>query len=177
MAKTAKDTTTPRFKCHHCVGRGFNTYCENPDNGYLDTLSHMLRDKDYPCRECDATGWIPNPDYKPLPPDNPVDPLIYCLAMISEECAEVQQMIGKALRFGLDTPGSPQYPYDGQSARTLIAREIGDLRAAIRFAVRHGFVNADEVTRQERSKYARLTDKYATDNLGRQLAPQPTDWK
>lgn len=100
----------------------------------------------------------------------------YCLALIAEECGEAVQLIGKALRFGIDTPGKLGAPFNGQTARTNLAIELGDIRAAITFAAAHGLVDEAAVRTAEYAKIAKLMNPEARDNLGRQLAPQPISY-
>ena len=92
----------------------------------------------------------------------------YCLGLIVEETAEANCHAGRALRFGLDTPGQ-----DGVSEREGLARELGDVWAATRFAARHGLVDMAEVEDRAARKLRKLLDPANTDNLGRPLAPQP----
>ena len=53
------------------------------------------------------------------------------LAILSEECAEVQQIVGKILRHGFESFN----PFDEQKVtnRKLLERELGDLSFAINF--------------------------------------------
>jgi len=100
----------------------------------------------------------------------------YCLGLIVEEKDEVGQLIGKAIRFGLDTPGVKRL--DGtvdmeQTPRTMLAVELGDLLAAIDFARDHGLFDRSAIAAAHERKYRKLRDATALDNLGRPLAPQP----
>ncbi len=100
----------------------------------------------------------------------------YCLGLLVEEGGEADQLIGKALRFGFDTPGVKRL--DGTidmdaTPRTMLAIELGDKLAAIRFAEVHGIIDAEAVDAAASAKFAKLTDPLARDNLGRPLAPQP----
>lgn len=101
----------------------------------------------------------------------------YCLGLLVEEGGEADQLIGKALRFGIDTPGVKRL--DGTidmeaTPRSMLAVELGDKMAAIRFAMAHGIVDADTVAKAADAKFAKLTDPEARDNLGRPLAPMPS---
>lgn len=104
-----------------------------------------------------------------------MSPETYALGLIAEEAGEVLQLVGKALRFGLDTPGVK----DGNGTvlpdtpRSRLPAELGDLLAAIEFAIRHGMVDGGEVSAAYLRKLAKLLDPDARDNLGRPLAPQP----
>jgi NTP pyrophosphatase (non-canonical NTP hydrolase) len=97
----------------------------------------------------------------------------YCLGLLTEEMAEAAQLVGKSLRFGIDTPGPDAAPYHGANARQLLELELGDVLAAIRFAELHGVVDAYEVADRCDRKLAKLLDPTNKDNLGRQLAPTP----
>lgn len=99
----------------------------------------------------------------------------YCFGLITEEAGEVLQLLGKALRFGTDTPGRLDANGDltGDTPRTLLPTELGDLRAAIRFAEKHRIVDHLPVLRREHEKLFKLCNPESLDNLGRPLAPQP----
>lgn len=104
------------------------------------------------------------------------DPEDYCLGLLTEEAGEISQMVGKAFRFGLYTPG--QKDEDGNvdmsiTPYTELSKECGDMLAAIDFALAHGIIDRDIVNNQHSRKYDKLTDPDAKDNLGRLLAPQP----
>lgn len=92
----------------------------------------------------------------------------YCLGLLTEEMSEAGCHIGRAERFGLDTPGQ-----DGVAERAGLAKELGDVLAAVRFAELHGVVNATEVADRCDAKLAKLLDPAQQDNLGRPLAPVP----
>jgi hypothetical protein len=106
-----------------------------------------------------------------------IDPIeTYCLGLIVEESAEVGQWVGKALRFGIDTPG--QLDVDGQvsceTPRTMMPVELGDLLAAIEFSLLHGVVDRRSVEQARDAKLARLLDPRSRNNLGGPLAPIPS---
>jgi hypothetical protein len=69
--------------------------------------------------------------------------------------------------YGIDTPDS------GMTGRARIEEELGDIHAAISFAVLHGVVSGNAVSRRSSRKLAKLLDPNQKDNLGRPLAPQP----
>lgn len=98
------------------------------------------------------------------------DPDAYALATIGEEANEVSVLVHKAARFGADSPMRRATP-DGETARDLIAKECGDVQAAIEFGIQKGSINGAIVTRAYRDKLRLLLDPTATDNLGRPLAP------
>lgn len=100
---------------------------------------------------------------------------VYCIGLLVEEAGEVNQLLGKALRFGIDSPGIRRL--DGsidmeKTARTMLPVELGDLLAAIDFARDHGLFNDAEMWRAYKRKYDKLCDESARDNLGRPLAPR-----
>lgn len=59
----------------------------------------------------------------------------YLLACLAEECAEVTQRIGKALRFGIDD-ADPTIP-DAPTERVLIKSELTDLLAVVEMLMQH----------------------------------------
>jgi hypothetical protein len=98
----------------------------------------------------------------------------YALGLLVEEMGESLQLIGKALRFGLDTPGVKRL--DGtvdmeQTPRSMLPIELGDVAAGIDFACMGGLIRfCDQIAARERKK-DKLLDPDALDNLGRRLAP------
>lgn len=99
----------------------------------------------------------------------------YVLGLFTEECGEVQQCVGKALRFGIDTPGvkdnlTGEVKMD-MTPRTELAKELGDIMAAIDYAVQRGVIDEVAMTKQRHKKLNKLVDPNAKDNLGRRLAP------
>ena len=64
---------------------------------------------------------------------NRTEHLLVCLA---EECAEVQQAVSKALRFGL----GDGYPGSGSTNAQDIARELMDLHAVMEMLVVAGLI-------------------------------------
>lgn len=103
------------------------------------------------------------------------DPETYVLGLLAEEAGEILQWIGKALRFGIDTPGrlGTDGKVTGETPRTLMPAELGDMLAAIEFACLHDVVDRGAIDRARDAKLAKLCNPEARDNLGRQLAPQP----
>jgi len=61
------------------------------------------------------------------------------LAMLMEECAEVQQTIGKILRHGFESP-NPDDPKKTTN-RVLLERELGDLSFAVNFCIAREDIN------------------------------------
>lgn len=99
----------------------------------------------------------------------------YALGLLVEEPGEVLQLVGKALRFGLDTPGVKD-ALTGEvdmslTPRTALAKELGDVLAVIEYTLRRGVVDRDAVNKQQFRKLGKLLDPEALDNLGRRLAP------
>ncbi len=104
-----------------------------------------------------------------------ITPETYGLALLTEECGETLQLIGKAGRFGLDTP-CVKDPLTGVvdmsvTPRTKLVEELGDLLAAIEYLSRRGVVDGDAVYLRYSAKLEKLLDPESRDNLGRQLAP------
>ncbi|MDR6953850.1 NTP pyrophosphatase (non-canonical NTP hydrolase) [Ancylobacter sp. 3268] len=99
----------------------------------------------------------------------------YCLGLLAEEAGEIVQLVGKAMRFGTDTPGrlNAAGEVSGETPRTLLPAELGDMLAAVSFAIRHGIVQSEAIETAQVRKLAKLLDPDAKDNLGRPLAPQP----
>lgn len=66
------------------------------------------------------------------------------LALLSEECNEVGQIIGKILRHGLHSchPDNP-----GVTNATMLEKEIADVHAAIDILIRDGLVIAPSIDR------------------------------
>lgn len=93
-------------------------------------------------------------------------PESYGLGLLTEECGELLEMVGKAGRFGVDTTAD-----GGATARERIQDEAGDVLAAVGYLVRRGVLDYGAVHRRRDAKLARLLDPAATDNLGRRLAP------
>jgi hypothetical protein len=106
----------------------------------------------------------------------------YALGLIVEEVGEVMeiggrilQMIGKAQRFGIDTPGVKD-PLTGEvdmsiTPRDKIAAECGDFMAAVRFAAARCVIDPGILYAQADKKFAKLMNPESKDNLGRRLAP------
>lgn len=68
----------------------------------------------------------------------------YALALLVEECGEIMQLLGKAGRFGIDTPGVKD-PLTGHVDMSVTSRvrlniECGDILAAIDYAVAAGVI-------------------------------------
>jgi NTP pyrophosphatase (non-canonical NTP hydrolase) len=87
---------------------------------------------------------------------------IYGLALLTEECGETLQLIGKAGRFGLDTPGVKD-PLTGVvdmkvTPRTKLIEELGDLLAAVEYLSRRGVVDGGAVYVRYSAKLKKLLD-------------------
>ena len=80
---------------------------------------------------------------------------VEALALLAEECGEVVQAIGKSLRHGLDSY-HPAEPDAGDNAHRL-ARELGDVQAAIAIVQRLGIVDWRDVNAAMQDKLARVT--------------------
>lgn len=99
----------------------------------------------------------------------------YALGLLTEEMGEAAQLIGKALRFGIDSAGVKD-PLSGHIDMTTTARqrlnvELGDVLAAIRYACDRGLVDPQEVNRYAVAKHKKLVDPNSKNNAGGRLAP------
>jgi len=76
------------------------------------------------------------------------------IAVLSEECAEVQQEIGKILRHGLDSKN----PFDPKSVTNLekLRIELGDILAALELLERVGLVSRSELETLKERKLKKL---------------------
>jgi hypothetical protein len=92
----------------------------------------------------------------------------YSLGLLAEEMGEAIQRVGKWLRFGADHTSRA-----GQTPRGELAKELGDVEAAIDFAVADTVVDGFEVLRQQQAKRFKLLDPASLDDQGNRLAPQP----
>ena len=95
----------------------------------------------------------------------------YALGLMVEEMGETLKLIGKALRFGLDTPGPATPEYRGLTAREMLPFEVGDLHAAIRWAAMAGVVKMSAANVAETAKLAKLLNPESRDAQGNRLAP------
>lgn len=96
----------------------------------------------------------------------------YALGLLVEEAGEISQMVGKALRFGLDSPGPAREPYLGRTARQILPIEAGDMGAAIAWATRAHVIDGDIVEEAEGAKLCRLLDPDTRESGGGRLAPE-----
>jgi NTP pyrophosphatase (non-canonical NTP hydrolase) len=106
----------------------------------------------------------------------------YGTALLTEEigeviivCGTILQLVGKAGRFGMDTPGVKD-PLTGiidmsVTPRTKLVEETGDLIAAIDYLCHRGILDIDAVYKRRSHKLKKLLDPDSKDNLGRRLAP------
>lgn len=74
------------------------------------------------------------------------------LALLAEEMGEAQQAIGKILRFGFEDP----HPRTGVTARQMLEREVGDVRAVLRLMVLERDIDAVAMERGVEGKIARM---------------------
>lgn len=75
------------------------------------------------------------------------------LVLLMEECAEVQQVIGKILRHGYESyhPDTPEV-----TNRMLLERELGDVGCALTMMMSSGDVDAFKITEAATSKTERV---------------------
>jgi NTP pyrophosphatase (non-canonical NTP hydrolase) len=78
----------------------------------------------------------------------------YELAVLSEECGEVIQIVGKTFRFGHDSynPAAPTV-----TNLDLLHQEVGDVMGAARFATNRGLLDATKLEEQAKAKLDKLT--------------------
>lgn len=74
------------------------------------------------------------------------------LALLMEECAEVQQAIGKILRHGLYS----HHPAGGPNNAEMLTTEVGDLHAAMHLAESVGLFHTAHVRRACDAKLERI---------------------
>lgn len=77
------------------------------------------------------------------------------LALMSEECGELIQAIGKILRHGFASV-HPEGRDEGRSNRENLVREMGDVRAAIELFIGQDMVSGGDVHRAMVSKLDRV---------------------
>jgi hypothetical protein len=121
----------------------------------------------------DAGWWIAREErdgVAPPPYVSPIDSEEYARGLLCEEMGEALTFVGSGIRFGGDTPGRGT---GAKTPRQALARELGDVLAAVEYACRAGLVSRDEVTRGREAKIGKLLNPDSKDNLGRRLAPPP----
>lgn len=168
MSETDKRRATARDAGQQEALRVIATMAVYEDGAELDELIGIID----ACRAV-AAGAI-HPD------DCDATAETYGIGLLVEEFGEVLQHLGKALRFGMDTPGRrvsvdrlAAGAVDGETPRTLLPAELGDVLAAIEFVARHRLVDGGKIVAAGDRKLAKLLDPRSRDNLGRPLAPQP----
>lgn len=72
--------------------------------------------------------------------------------ILQEECAEIIQMVSKIRRFGLDEI----HFKSGESNRTLLTEEIGDLLAMVDLLQSFNIVTAADLEAAKQAKFAKL---------------------
>jgi len=72
------------------------------------------------------------------------------LAVVMEECAEVQQEAAKLIRFGMDAQ------YQGVKTVDKLEREVGDLTAMVSLLMKYGLVNEDKLEQYKKEKLEKL---------------------
>lgn len=78
------------------------------------------------------------------------------LAILSEECGEVVQIIGKILRHGLESR-HPMYP-DLETNRENLIKEVGDVLVAIDMLTEAGDINEHLIEDRKRVKRYRIQE-------------------
>jgi NTP pyrophosphatase (non-canonical NTP hydrolase) len=76
------------------------------------------------------------------------------LALLLEECGEVQQIIGKILRHGYES----YHPEDETktSNRALLEKEIADVSAAVNLMIKTGDVKTEAINRMTAEKLEKV---------------------
>lgn len=89
-----------------------------------------------------------------VPPYKLTDAELERLTLVMEECAEVQQMIGKVIRHGWNSYS----PFDPNKTtnRQLLERELGDLVCVSEFLGENLDVSTEEVIKASEDKRKRL---------------------
>ena len=108
-------------------------------------------------------------------PEHYQTPEEYFLWLMVEENSEVNQLIGKAGRFGMDTPGVKDVLTGDidmtKTPRDMLHKEIGDVFAAARYAHARNILDMEIIEEFALRKLTKLLDPESKDNLGRRLAP------
>ncbi len=73
-----------------------------------------------------------------------------------EECAEVQQVCAKILRFGIDDTN----PQNLKTNRQLLEQELGDVHAIIGILVENRTISPNQLAIHELKKLRKLEDWY-----------------
>lgn len=81
-------------------------------------------------------------------------PFQYELAVIGEECGEVVQMVGKIMRFGLESY-SPE-DADRRTNHQLLHDEVGDILAAVDFATERGLLDSETLMTRKFAKRRKM---------------------
>lgn len=77
---------------------------------------------------------------------------VEALALLSEECGELVQVIGKILRHGIDS----HHPTSGIANREELENEAGDVQAAIQIVIDEGIVTFQAVDDMRIDKLQRV---------------------
>lgn len=95
-----------------------------------------------------------NINYGDVYPYKITDAELERLILVMEECAEVQQVIGKIIRHGFESFN----PFDPKKVtnRRLLEQELGDLVFATEFLADNGDVNVEAVILAEEDKRKRV---------------------
>ena len=102
-------------------------------------------------------------------------PTLYALGLLTEEMGESLQLVGKAMRFGMDGRGPEGPPYNGHNARELLPIELGDVTAAIDYGEAVGVVDGSAVRDRACRKLDKLLSPDSRDTTGNRLAPEPVN--
>lgn len=81
-------------------------------------------------------------------------PFQYEIAILGEECGEVVQMVGKIMRFGIESYDPADK--DRRTNHQLLHDEVGDILAAIEFATDRGFLDSETLLTRKFNKRKKL---------------------
>ena len=74
------------------------------------------------------------------------------LAVLMEECAEAQHVIGKILRHGYES----RHPNGGPTNREMLERELGDIACAAHMLVAAEDLRGDVISEAEKAKRTKI---------------------
>lgn len=122
-----------------------------------------LDERDHLCTECG--GNLPLAQLRKAL----ADPLsVELLGLMTEECGEVSQRIGKIMRWGWDAD------FEGTTQRFKLETELGDVCAAIALAIHNGLVTREGVHDAAVAKLRKLIEDVLGPRQRLQIAHVPT---
>lgn len=93
------------------------------------------------------------PNHKKL-----TNPELERLAILTEECGEVQQIIGKILRHGYESYS----PYDESKTtnRELLEKELGDIKWISELMMKNKDINKDKIIKRSLDKETNINNNF-----------------